>query len=107
MAAAAHPSVVSVFDVEPGDADTGREPFYVMELCDGGSLADRLATVGRLPPPEVAAIVESVADGLVDLHGRGMIHRDVKPHNILFSGGRAKLADFGLARSGSPARRAI
>ncbi len=98
LAAAAHPSVVSVFDVEQGNPDTGSEPFYVMELCDGGSLAERLATDGRLPPPEVAAIIESVADGLADLHRRGVIHRDVKPHNILFSGGRAKLADFGLAR---------
>jgi eukaryotic-like serine/threonine-protein kinase len=100
LASAAHPSIVGVFDVEPGDVEAGLEPFYVMELCDGGSLADRLATDGRLPPTEVATIIGSVADGLANLHGRGVIHRDVKPHNILFSGGRAKLADFGLARGG-------
>ena len=98
LAAAAHPNVVNVFDVEPGDAATGREPFYVMELCDGGSLAERLAHRGRLPPDEVAPIVAAVADGLADLHRRGFVHRDVKPHNILFAGERPKLADFGLAQ---------
>jgi eukaryotic-like serine/threonine-protein kinase len=101
LAAAAHPNVVSVFDVEPGDPATGREPFYVMELCDGGSLADRLAQRGRLEPGEVAATVATVADGLAELHRRGFVHRDVKPHNILFSGGRAKLADFGVATTGA------
>jgi serine/threonine protein kinase len=98
LAAAAHPNVVNVFDVEPGDPATGREPFYVMELCGGGSLAERLAQRGRLPPGEVAAVITAVADGLADLHRHGFVHRDVKPHNILFAGERAKLADFGLAR---------
>jgi eukaryotic-like serine/threonine-protein kinase len=98
LAAAAHPNVVNVFDVEPGDPATGREPFYVMELCGGGSLAERLAGRGRLPPGEVATIVAAVADGLADLHRRGFVHRDVKPHNILFAGDHPKLADFGLAR---------
>jgi len=101
LAAAAHPNVVSVYDVEPGDPATGREPFYVMELCAGGSLADRIAVAGRLEPHEVAAIVGAVAEGLAELHRRGLVHRDVKPHNILFSGGRPKLADFGVATSGA------
>jgi len=101
LAAAAHPNVVSVFDVEPGDPETGREPFYVMELCDGGSLADRLSASGRLEPRELASTVAAVAGGLAELHRRGLVHRDVKPHNILFSGGRAKLADFGVATSGA------
>lgn len=99
LAATSHPSVVKVFDVEPGDPATGREPFYVMELCDGGSLADRLAAPHRLDPDEVVDIVGAMAAGLTDLHGRGFVHRDVKPHNILFDHGRARLADFGLARS--------
>jgi eukaryotic-like serine/threonine-protein kinase len=103
LAAAAHPGVVSVYDVEPGDPATGREPFYVMELCDGGSLADRIAEGGRLDPPELVATITAVAEGLAELHRRGVVHRDVKPHNILFSGGRPKLADFGLARSESAA----
>ena len=99
LAATSHPSVVKVFDVEPGDPATGREPFYVMELCDGGSLADRLAARGRLQPGELVEVIAAVAAGLADLHGRSFVHRDVKPHNILFDHERARLADFGLARS--------
>ena len=99
LAATSHPSVVKVFDVEPGDPTTGREPFYVMELCDGGSLADRLRTRARLEPNEVVDVIGAVAAGLADLHARGFVHRDVKPHNILFDNERALLADFGLARS--------
>ena len=78
---------------------TGREPFYVMELCDGGSFADRLRTRARLDPDEVVDVIGAVAAGLADLHARGFVHRDVKPHNILFDHERARLADFGLARS--------
>jgi serine/threonine-protein kinase len=99
LAAAAHPSVVAVFDVSPGDPETGREPFYVMELCDGGTLADRLSEKGRLDPADLAPALASVAQGLAELHRRGVVHRDVKPANIVYSGDRPKLADFGLARS--------
>jgi serine/threonine protein kinase len=100
LAAASHPGVVAVFDVDPGDPAAGREPFFVMELCTGGSLADRLSGGRRLPPDELIPILISVADGLSGLHARGIVHRDVKPQNILLPPDRAKLADFGLARSG-------
>ena len=99
LAGAAHHGIVAVFDVEAGDPATGREPFYVMELCEGGSLADRLEEVGALAPPDVIPTVAAIADGLAAMHAQGLLHRDVKPHNILFSGGRPKLGDFGLARS--------
>jgi serine/threonine protein kinase len=99
LAAAAHPAVVAVFDVEPGDPRTGREPFYVMELCDAGSLADRLRTKGRLEPADLVPTIATVAEGLAELHRRGIVHRDVKPANIVFLDDRPKLADFGLARS--------
>ena len=99
LAAAAHPGVVAVFDVEPGDPAAGVEPFFVMELCPGGSLADRLTDGRRLGPDELVPILISVADGLAGLHARGVVHRDVKPSNILLAPARAKLADFGLARS--------
>jgi eukaryotic-like serine/threonine-protein kinase len=99
LAAAAHPGVVSVFDVDAGDPKRGREPFFVMELCPGGSLADRLVDGQRLTPDELIPTLVSVADGLADLHARGVVHRDVKPSNILFASDRAKLADFGLARA--------
>jgi hypothetical protein len=99
LAASSHPGVVAVFDVDAGDPATGREPFFVMELCRGGSLADRLAVNRRMDPAELVPILAQVADGLADLHRRGIVHRDIKPHNILFTDDRAKLADFGLALS--------
>jgi len=97
MAGFSHPNVAAVYDVERGDPATGLEPFYVMEYCEGGSLADRLRTGGRLPPAEVVTVVAAVSDGLAELHRRGLIHRDIKPANILFGDGRPKLADFGIA----------
>jgi serine/threonine protein kinase len=103
LAAAAHPGVVAVYDVDPGDPAAGIEPFFVMELCSGGSLADRLAGGRRLSPDDLIPILISVADGLAGLHARGVVHRDVKPSNILLAPTRAKLADFGLARSDDPA----
>jgi serine/threonine-protein kinase len=101
LAAAAHPGIVSVYDVDPGDPKRGREPFFVMELCAGGSLADRLTGGQRLAPDDLVPILVSVAEGLAALHERGVVHRDVKPSNMLFAPDRAKLADFGLARSDS------
>ncbi len=103
LAAAAHPGVVAVFDVDPGDPAAGVEPFFVMELCQGGSLADRLAGGRRLAPDDLIPILISVTDGLAGLHARGVVHRDVKPSNIMLTTDRAKLADFGLARSDDPA----
>ncbi len=99
LASVAHPCIAEVFDVDPGDPDAGREPFYVMELFDGGSVADRVAALGHLAPGELVPLIVAVAAGLGELHRQGLIHRDVKPANILFTGGRPKLADFGLARS--------
>lgn len=102
LAALNHPNVVAIHDVEPGNPETGEEPFLVMELCDGGSLADRLAAApdGRLPPDELVPILVDVAAGLEALHQRGIVHRDVKPSNILLSDGRARLADLGVAAAG-------
>jgi tRNA A-37 threonylcarbamoyl transferase component Bud32 len=99
LASVNHPSIAEVFDVEPGDLEAGREPFYVMELCDGGSLADRIEKSGPLSPGELVPLILAVAGGLGELHANGLVHRDIKPANILFTGGRPKLADFGLARS--------
>src|SRR5918999_3971848 len=64
LAAIHHPAVVAVYDVDPGDPAKGREPYFVMELCPEGSLADRLSAVGRLSPEEIVALARSVADGL-------------------------------------------
>jgi eukaryotic-like serine/threonine-protein kinase len=95
MASVHHPAIVAIHDV--GEADG--EPYLVMELVEGESLAARFGRGGALSPEEVAPILGSVAAGLAAVHARGLVHRDVKPHNILLpAGGAGKLADFGLAR---------
>ena len=99
LAAVAHPHVAAIFDVDPGDAESGREPFYVMELCEGGSLADLIDAGGPIDPADLVPTISAIAEGLAELHRRGLVHRDVKPANILFAGGRPKLADFGLTRT--------
>jgi hypothetical protein len=99
LAASSNPGVVAVFDVDAGDPSTGHEPFFVMELCRGGSLADRLGGGRAMAPDDLVPILVPIADGLADLHRRGIVHRDIKPQNILFGEDRAKLADFGLAQS--------
>ncbi|HEV8360344.1 MAG TPA: serine/threonine-protein kinase [Candidatus Thermoplasmatota archaeon] len=89
-----HPHIVQVLGLE----DAGGEPLLVMEYAPGGSLADRLRA-GPLPEPEALRVGLEVLDALGALHQRGIVHRDVKPSNILFDAeGRAKLGDFTIAR---------
>jgi hypothetical protein len=79
---------------------TGESPALVMELVDGESLATRIARDGALSPPEAAAIAADIAEALFHAHQRGVIHRDVKPGNVLLSeDGRTRLVDFGIAHS--------
>ncbi len=93
MARVQDPAVVAVFDV----GESNGQPYIVMELVEGESLAELLGRERVLAPDVLAPIVSSVASALGALHGLGLIHRDVKPHNILLpSSGQAKLADFGL-----------
>lgn len=89
-----HPGIVRVYDVADGP-----RPAVVMELVEGESLAGILRRRGPLPPREVARIGAQVGDALLHAHGRGVIHRDVKPGNILVDpAGDARLVDFGIAR---------
>ena len=102
LATVSHPNVVGIHDVAQGDPASAAEPFIVMDLCDGGSLADRLAAseTGALPPDELVLVLVDVAAGLAALHARGIVHRDLKPSNILLSEGRARIADLGIAATG-------
>ncbi len=90
-----HPHVVSVHDANFTPQGT---PYLVMELCTGGSLADLIRREGPLPAERVRQIGVQLADALAAAHAEGVLHRDIKPGNILLDRyGTAKLADFGLA----------
>jgi serine/threonine protein kinase len=95
LAALSHPAVVSVFDVGEEEG----EPWLVMELVEGETLAERIERSGGIDPTEAIPILISVVQGLGALHAAGFVHRDVKPQNVLLSAaGGARLADFGLVR---------
>jgi serine/threonine protein kinase len=91
-----HPGIVRV--LEAGE-DAGR-PYLVMELVEGEDLRRRIDREGALPWAEAQRIALAVAGALEHAHARGVVHRDLKPHNVLIEGasGAIKLADFGLAR---------
>ena len=81
-------------------ARRGGELFVAMRLVEGGDLKRRIAAEGPLPPAEAVELLGQVADALDAAHAAGIVHRDVKPHNILLDGsGRAYLTDFGLAKA--------
>jgi serine/threonine protein kinase len=84
----------------------GTVPYIVMEFVDGPSLGDRIEREGRLPEGEAVRIITQAAEALQYAHQRGVIHRDVKPDNILLGpDGRARLTDLGLAKDGAAALR--
>lgn len=93
-----HPNVVQVFDV--GEDDDER-PYIVMEYVDGHSVADLLKRGRSLPPEKAVPLLAQVVAGLEHAHQAGLVHRDVKPANLLLRArdGRLKIADFGIARA--------
>lgn len=93
-AAIEHPNVIPVY--RAGE-EAGRL-YLVMRFVDGPSLADVLADRGRLPLDETLDIVAQVAAGLDAAHAVGLVHRDMKPGNVLLEGGRAFLGDFGISK---------
>jgi eukaryotic-like serine/threonine-protein kinase len=96
-ASLSHPNLVSVYDL--GRAEDGLY-CIVMEYIPGGNLKERIREKGPLPPEEAIEIGLQVARGLRVVHDRGIVHRDIKPQNVLLSGsGEAKVADFGIARA--------
>ncbi len=89
-----HPNVVTVYDV----GEVGGKPALVMERVDGRTLAQVLAEDGRMPVDRALAATDSILAGLDAAHQQGLVHRDVKPANVLIGrDGRVKLADFGIA----------
>ena len=95
-----HEAIVRVLEYVETDTNT----LIVMEYLSGGDLRSRILSGGRLPPADVERIAESILNALAYAHERGIVHRDIKPRNVLFSqNGDALISDFGLARSMSSA----
>jgi eukaryotic-like serine/threonine-protein kinase len=94
-----HPNIVQVFDF--GADEVSGRPFIVMEWIDGPSCAEILRELGRLDPDDAVSILTQACRGLDYAHRNGVVHRDVKPGNLLRGrdGGLVKLADFGIAKA--------
>ncbi|QCW52554.1 PASTA domain-containing protein [Nocardioides dongxiaopingii] len=94
-----HPNVVAVYDQGDDDGTV----FLAMELVSGHTLRDTIAKESPMPPARALALIEPVLSALAAAHRAGLIHRDVKPENVLISdeqsGGQVKVADFGLAKA--------
>ncbi|MFD7902981.1 serine/threonine protein kinase [Kitasatospora sp. NPDC059747] len=109
MAQLRHPGIVGVYDFGHGEAPViGRQVAYlVMELIEGEPLSAVLARRGSLPAEEALRMALQVLEALVAAHGTGVVHRDVKPANLMVCGDRTVIADFGIARPGSDARLTV
>jgi eukaryotic-like serine/threonine-protein kinase len=95
-----HPNVVSVFDQGQDIEGPHSRPYIVMEYVEGQTLRDVLNRDAPLPPARALEIIEPVLAALAVAHDAGLVHRDVKPENVLISDrGRIKVADFGLAKA--------
>jgi eukaryotic-like serine/threonine-protein kinase len=95
VAKLSHPNVVAVIDA----GEDGGYPYIVFEYVEGETLKQRIAREGALDPQEAIAYAIEVARGLSVAHARNLVHRDIKPQNVLIDGeGRAKLTDFGISR---------
>ena len=90
-----HPHILTLID--SGEADG--LPYFVMPFVNGESLGQRLRREGQLPLDEALRIAGEIADGLDYAHEQGVVHRDIKPGNILLSRGHASIADFGIAKA--------
>jgi eukaryotic-like serine/threonine-protein kinase len=96
-----HPNIVQVFDVGEEDGT----PFIVMECVEGSTLADELKERGPLEPNDVVDLALQICGGLEHAHAAGLVHRDIKPQNLLLrADGTVKIADFGIARAAEATR---
>jgi serine/threonine-protein kinase len=91
----AHPHILPLYD--SGEADGVL--YYVMPYVEGESLREQLDREGKLSVEEVVRLTDQIAAALSYAHERGIVHRDVKPENVMLTGGRAVVADFGIARA--------
>ena len=102
VAALNHPNIINIFDVGfDGDGPNGHGlgHYFVMELIDGPDLKELIRARGTMPPEEVVAILVQVLAGLGYAHARALVHRDIKPQNIMLTqDGTAKVTDFGIAK---------
>jgi eukaryotic-like serine/threonine-protein kinase len=101
-----HPHIVPL--LAAGEADTreaGGLLYYTMPLVEGESLRARLARQGELPVPEALRVLRDVADALSYAHRHGVVHRDIKPDNVLLSDHHAMVTDFGVAKALDEAAR--
>ncbi|MGM0652458.1 MAG: protein kinase domain-containing protein, partial [Bacillota bacterium] len=99
-AALSHPHIVNIYDV----GEQSGTYFMVMEYVDGSNLKQYIREKGRLPVHEAIRISRQIAEALEEAHKAGVVHRDIKPQNILFSrDGKVKVADFGIAIAGDGA----
>ena len=89
-----HPHVLTLID----SGEAGERLYYVMPFLEGESLRERLNRDRQLPTGDALRVAGEIADALGYAHGRGVLHRDVKPENIMLSGGHAVIVDFGIAR---------
>ena len=96
-AALNHPNVARVYDY--GEAEDGeqRQPYLVMEFLEGDTLADRLAATGALAWTRAAEVCADIAAALAAAHARDLVHRDVKPRNVMLTPAGVKVLDFGIA----------
>ncbi|MES2177489.1 MAG: protein kinase [Gemmatimonadota bacterium] len=96
-----HPHIVGVLSA----GEAGGLPFFVMPYVEGESLGTRIARAGSMPVRETVSILKDVCRALAYAHERGVVHRDIKPHNILLAAGAATVTDFGVAKALSSSRR--
>ncbi len=89
-----HPNIVDIYAI----AEEGDDVYLVFEYVDGKTVHDAIQAAGRLDPREAVRVAKSIGEALTFAHGRGVIHRDMKPSNVMLSGRQVKVMDFGIAR---------